>query len=432
MPRQNVKDLVIFRAGSYRHGNYTEAMLDEIVSSFNEQAKPAVIIGHSSDYKGHTRIPAFGVINALKRVGKDLVATSAEFSDKLVQWIKEGFYTDRSVEIGKDSRTGKLKLHALGMLGAAVPEVKGMPSMDLSLTEIALEYSESPELVEMSEDASVNGNIDIVEQMGKDDTLKAIRESFALCLSNIENIMAMDSYDYNKLYSELSTCYSDIQGEIGLHMAFLEKMEQMEEKLKGEMSEKKNIISEFFDNFRKSRKEAKEMDAKLEQSYKDEIASLNAKIAEFAEAQRLADEAKAKADAEFAEAEAVKADNALKAEIKQFCEENKLNTKKMEDLKIQDLMFNMAKANTSIEFTEGENKVTKTNLEIFKEITKGIVTAPQGETKEFNEQPKENLTVLEFAEKHYNDHKIEFDGLTKKQAVSKILTDITTGKLKKS
>lgn len=424
MPRQNVKDLVIFRAGTYRHGNYTEAMLDELVETFNEQAKPAVIIGHSSDYKGHTRIPAFGVINSLKRVGKDLVATSAEFSDKLVTWIKEGFYTDRSVEIGKDKTTGKLKLFALGMLGAAAPEVKGMPSVDASLQEIAMEYSAEAGLVEMSEDANVSGQIDTVEALGKEDTLKAIRESFAVCLSNIENIMGSDAYDSDKLYQELSTCYNDISNELSMHFQFLAKVEQIEEGLEGEMSEKKNLILEFFDKFRTSRKEST-VDAQKEKEYRDKIVALEAQVSEFSEEKRKESEAKAKAEADLADAN-------LRSEINEFCEKAGLNTKKYDDMKLKELMFSVAKANAKIEFSEGSSKST---IDVLKEFAAelGKTVAPKGETEQFKgKEDYKASNVIEFAEKHYSENADEFKGLSKKQAVSKILTAITTGKLKMS
>lgn len=432
------KELVIdsFKAGKYPQGEFSTAMLNEIANGYDPAKYEApIMIGHVSDYKGRTMIPAYGWIGKAKVVGENLKLVASEFSQELKDLIKGGYYKKVSAAFFQPNdpnnpNPGKWSLHHLAFLGAIPPAVKGLEGV--AFAEVALaEFGESVTFGDLPT------ALEEVESLASQDTYENIQECFAICLSKIQEAISADTDEETKktrINLALTDCYSETRKEVDGHFSFVDKVEKMEEKGEQEYSSVKTRLIELAQKImhRKSRKEQKEMDAKLEQEYKDKITALETQLSEFAEAKRIADEAKAKADAEFAEAEAVKADNALRAEINQFCEENKLNTKKMEDLKIQDLMFNMAKANTSIEFNEGENKVTKTNLEIFKEIAKGFVTAPAGESKEFTEQPKENLSVIEFAEKHYNDNKNKFEGLNKKQAISKILIDITTGKLKKS
>jgi hypothetical protein len=176
------KDLVIFKSGTWNGETFTDSDLDNMAASFNKDEPIPFIIGHSSDYKGRTRIPAFGrITGGLKRIGSDLIAVGVSFNDKLANWIKEGFYNQRSIELTRDNK----RVLAVGMLGATPPAVKGMPAMDDSLNEIALEFSdvEDAKCIEFSA-------LDEVEKLAGDDTFKTISECCGRFIEDVEKMIA--------------------------------------------------------------------------------------------------------------------------------------------------------------------------------------------------------------------------------------------------
>ena len=363
------KDLVIFKAGTWNGETYTESDLDNMARSFNADEPIPFIIGHSSDYKGHTRIPVFGrIMGGLKRVGHDLIAMGVEFNDKLAEWIREGFYPQRSIELTKDNK----RVLAVGMLGAAPPAVRGLPGNDEALQEIALQFSE------MNEAKSVEFSLDGIEALAVDDTFKTLSE---VCMKFLETIekMLVDGTEPDKMASELWEMQADMCQALDLHEQFLKKIEQIESK--GEMSEKRGWkqFKEKLTGLFNKRKETT-VDAQKEKEYQEQIAARDAKIKEFQdkEAEVEAEAVKAKAAAETARlaAEATATTEAQVAEIKQFCEtaikENRM-TPAMREVD-EKIMLDLA-------------KTTPEALKSFQQkYVAGIV--PLGEMKELNEQPK--------------------------------------------
>jgi hypothetical protein len=375
------KDLVIFKAGTWNGETYTESDLDNMARSFNADEPIPFIIGHSSDYKGHTRIPVFGrIMGGLKRVGHDLIAMGVEFNDKLAEWIREGFYPQRSIELTKDNK----RVLAVGMLGAAPPAVKGLPGNDEALREIALQFSE------MKESKVVEFSLDGIEALAVDDTFDSLSK---VCMKFLETIekMLVDGTEPDKMASELWEMQADMCQALNLHEQFLKKIEQIESK--GEMSEKRGWkqFKEKLTGLFNKRKET-DMDALKEKEYQDKITTLDALLKEFQDKEAAETTAKAAAETARLAAEATATTEAQVAEVKQFCEtaikENRM-TPAMREVD-EKIMLDLA-------------KTTPGALKSFQQkYVAGIV--PLGEVKELNEQPKLPEGKLEKAAAYVKAH----------------------------
>ena len=135
------------------------------------------------------------------------------------------------------------------------------------------------------------------------------------------------------------------------------------------------------------------------------------------------------------------ADKSLRAEIKTFCESNKLNTNKHKEMRVEDMLFAAAKANQNIEFSskDKDGKDVKENrslLAVLQETLKGfqIAQPKEGEMTEFNQKlpdEKAKNDIDAKVTKYYNDHKDakEFAGITQKQAEYNILRNHLAGQI---
>jgi hypothetical protein len=364
----------------------------------------------------------------VKVLGDHLQLVASQFSDQLKGWYKEGLYKKVSAAFYPPSdpsnpTPGKWHLHHLAFLGAQPPQVKGLEGIAFcEMGAGSLEFAEIDAVV--------------AETAATADTYEAVQESFATCLAKIQDAIASDADNDTKrqrMDLALSDCYCEISKELGMHFAFMEKVEQI---TKSEMSEFGAKLREFADHLfnNHKRKEAADMDALKEKELNDKIAEQAAQLAEFAEAKKKAEDeavaatAKATADAEKA------ADDKLRGEIREFCEKGGLATKKMDDLHLQDALFAVAKAQGVLEF--GEVKATPFDL------VKGVLTAmkadvtvPEGETREFNQQVVADTRsdVIKNAEKYVKAHagaKEFADCRTDADKVNRVVSLVAQGKLR--
>lgn len=395
-------DVVIdaFKIGDYPQGSFGPAELAEVVSTYNPAVYEApVTIGHVSDYKGQTKIPAFGWIGKAFAVGGHLKLALSEFTDELKELVKKGYYKKVSAAFYKpddanNPTPGKWHLHHLAFLGAVPPAVKGLEA--ISFCEMS-----SPGLAFAEMDAAV------AETAATEDTYQAVEESFASCLAKMQDAIASDADSDTKrdrMYLALSDCYNEITSEIGLHFAFLEKVEQI---TKTEMSEFKTRLKEFADRIFKNnkQKEADAMDAAKEKEFTDKITALETTVKEFADQKKKAEDEAAAAVAKAAEDAAKAADDKLRADVKEFCEKQGLATKKMDELHLQDALFAVAKVQGVLEF--GEVKLSPLDLMkgVLAEMKAGV-TVPAGETAQFAQQPVVDARpeVVKRAEKYVKAH----------------------------
>ena len=413
------KEFVIFKAGTWNGETFTTEDLDNMVKSYNSEDPIHIIAGHSSDYKGKTLIPSFGrVLGGLKRVGNELIAYGAEFSETMANWIKDGFYNQRSVEMTKDNK----RILAIGMLGATPPAVKGMDLMQNALKETAMQFSEfgDTKAVEFAEDSTIEmTTLDEAEKLAIKDTVENVTQSVATFLKDIEQYLN-DEADKDKLFSCVWNLQNDLIGELQLHADFITKVEQIEEGQ--ENYSDKNGFKEFVEKIKtlfNKGKEKDEMDAKEKKEYQDKIDALELKVKEFADKEFALAEEKRIADEEKAKADALAKDEQLKEEIKTFCDnaikENKMTPAIRE--KDEPIMFNLGKTSPEA-------------LKSFQEkYVAGLV--PLGEVlPNKNKANDQSHQVIKLARQYVKENPKEFSGMSKDEAVSRAMFLHATSKIK--
>ena len=424
-----VGEVVIFRSGKHttKSGQtveYSDNDLDQMVETYSSEPdqQPAFIVGHSSEYPVKTAIPAFGrITGGLKRIGHDLIAVGSEFAEKLAEWVREGYYSERSAEIGVDEN-GKHKVYGVAMLGAIPPAISGMPSATNALGNPAFAFSGKDSKVNefadaIDDDGSLSDALDRVEEAMTQDTIKDMTESCAKFISTIEDAFTGD-IDPPTVRQRVCSAINDLCYELNyssdMHFTANTKIENIEEHIENEMSQFKTRVLEFASKIfgkqiteTQSRKESK-VDGQKEQDYQTKIAEQQKKLDEFAAAQKAADEKAAEAK--------------LRNSVKEFCSKNGLNTKRSEELKVEDNLFIAAKARGMKEFSEADNKEAYTELSGLYVALKSV--PPTGEMKEFSDKlpdAKTIPTVYKQAEEYQKKNPQEFAGLSPEQAKRKAM-----------
>lgn len=451
-----VNDFVIFRSGDYgQKGVYTEKELDEMVSTFNTDRKPAVIIGHTSQYSVPTAIPKVGFIGGLKRVGNELIATASQFSDKLITWIKEGFYEDRSVELGRDEN-GLLRLERLGVLGANPPQIKGMPSLQKALAGCAFAEGDGQQVVALS---FAEMDIKTVEETAKKDTLTNIQEAFAICLRDIEGHLGQGDEQEEiktKCFDALAECYADVAEEIQEHFTFGDKLSSMAKKQEtetevetetetedngkenGMMAEFKKRVMEFFTHKRKETEMTDKEYAEKMSALDAERAKLEADKKEFADTLAQQTEAHKKAEDDAVNAQIEK----QIAEFREECIAKHLPVNKMEEQGVFVLAKSLLKSN-ELEFGDGK----KQPMEILRALTENVApimpepvvfgddpallmtAAMTAGMKSNDKASRDGLVKVAFAEAYVRKHSAEIEGRDSKEKLSNTMKKLLLGEI---
>lgn len=98
--------------------NWTTDDLDRIVASLNPSYhEPPVVIGHPSD-----NAPAWGWVEAAKRVGADLYLKYKDVQPEFKEWVARKLYKKRSISVYPDG-----SLRHIAFLGGVPPAIKGLP-----------------------------------------------------------------------------------------------------------------------------------------------------------------------------------------------------------------------------------------------------------------------------------------------------------------
>ena len=122
-------EMEIFRAGDYgAKGSWTPEDLDAIAADYTpERHEAPLTLDHASSG------PAIGWVEHLRRVGDRLIAKVHGVPNVVAELIRRGNYKQRSAELVRKFRdTGKPYLRAVSLLGAAIPEVKGLRPIQFS------------------------------------------------------------------------------------------------------------------------------------------------------------------------------------------------------------------------------------------------------------------------------------------------------------
>jgi len=134
----DLKNVEIFAIGTWHGKLYENKDLNEIVDNFNAlkgKLKPPFKLGHSNALAIKDGMPAIGWIQNLKAEAGKLIADISDVPKKVYDLIKKKAYKEISSEIYlnvKDKISNKLLGKVLGgvaLLGADIPEVKGLASV---------------------------------------------------------------------------------------------------------------------------------------------------------------------------------------------------------------------------------------------------------------------------------------------------------------
>jgi len=117
-------EIEVFRSGDYGpKGNYTNDDLDAIIADYNAAT------GHEAPLKlDHVQDgPAHGWVAGLRRQGDALVAKLVQLSIAARQALASGAFKKPSIELfPPEAPNDKPRLRAIALLGADIPEVKGL------------------------------------------------------------------------------------------------------------------------------------------------------------------------------------------------------------------------------------------------------------------------------------------------------------------
>lgn len=141
-------EIEVFRAGDYGpKGVFTPEDVRRIAEDYDPSWHEApVTLDHRQDG------PAYGWVEGLRCAGDVLVARLKDLHGSLVDWVREGAYKKRSIELYRSfTRTERPYLRALSFLGACPPEVKGLADPVFSEDEgerIVVEFDGNPAAAE--------------------------------------------------------------------------------------------------------------------------------------------------------------------------------------------------------------------------------------------------------------------------------------------
>ncbi len=422
MKKKNEIVIDAFKAGDYPQGKFGAKELSEIESTYNpENYEAPILIGHLSDpsYKGKSAIPAFGWIGKVKVVGDHLKLVASQFSEELKEFIKKGFYKKVSAAFyeptDKSNPTpGKWHLHHLAFLGGTPPAVKGLEQIAFAeMKGIGIEFAEVDASIEIDGVA-----IETVEEIATEDTIKDLTESCATFIAKVEDAMNAD-IDMETCKSRCQLAASDLSGEIynclSMHWMFKEKLENVEEHNEMEMSEKKSWLIELAEKVHLIKTKRKEtiVDTQKEKQYTDKIGELETKLKEFTDKETAAQAAQVEADKKAADSALLAKDEALKTEIKTFCDTAITGNKMTPAMREKDepIMFTLGKTSSEA-------------LKAFQEKY-SVAIVPEGETKivEQNLKVDSRPLVIRQAEAYAKAHKTEkeFAELSEADATSRAL-----------
>ncbi len=131
MKDEDAVEMEVFRAGDYgERGAWTEEQIERLAADYNAQLHEAPLtLDHAQSG------PALGWVRALRRVGDRLVAQVALGPGRVREFLREGGFKKRSVEIQREHpSTGRPYLRAVSLLGAASPAVEGLGPVAFSAT----------------------------------------------------------------------------------------------------------------------------------------------------------------------------------------------------------------------------------------------------------------------------------------------------------
>jgi hypothetical protein len=126
-----IKGIEIFATGVWHGDKYRTDDLDAMVSSFNDKGFGAPVkLGHNSEQEKDGQ-PSFGWVGRVFREGNKLLADLTDVPKKLGEAIQRKQFRQVSSEVIWNFKDGMPRvLRAIALLGADIPEVKGLAPLD--------------------------------------------------------------------------------------------------------------------------------------------------------------------------------------------------------------------------------------------------------------------------------------------------------------
>jgi hypothetical protein len=316
----------IFRTGEHTdsEGNtktWTEQDLDHIVDSYDPQYHEAPeVIGHPS-----TNAPAWGWVEALKRVGDTLFYKPKDRIAEFTDMLKKRMFKKRSISLYANGT-----LRHVGWLGATPPAVKGLADVAFNDNGATIEFEEKGDTTE-----------DSPASAGDEDKKKEVAPQKPADMQ--EGFDARTKYGKEK---NMLDAIKDLLKKAGLKVDDDTKPRTFSE------DEVKRLVTAAADETRKA---------------------ADKQAADFAEERKKKeDEFKTREDKLKAEEERVR-----KGKISAFCEQLKQKgvlTPAMEKLGmgLQSFLEKISSIETAVEFGEGEQKKKQTPLEFMQEFLSGL------------------------------------------------------------
>ena len=119
-----MKFFEIFKAGTYPQGKFTKEQIEEIAKNYDPSfCEAPITLDHEQSG------PAFGWVESVKADKGVLKATFKDVTEDLKTFVNDGKYRKVSVEIYRELEGKKPYLKAVSFLGASIPQVKGMESV---------------------------------------------------------------------------------------------------------------------------------------------------------------------------------------------------------------------------------------------------------------------------------------------------------------
>lgn len=120
-----MKYFEVFKAGNYPQGKFTKEEVQELANNYDPNfCEAPITLDH--EQKG----PAYGWVDKLKEENGLLKASFKNLSPELKDFVSKGKYKKISVEIYRELEGKKPYLKAVSFLGASIPQVKGMKSVE--------------------------------------------------------------------------------------------------------------------------------------------------------------------------------------------------------------------------------------------------------------------------------------------------------------
>jgi hypothetical protein len=151
----DIKDRVIFSAGTHNGDLYTKADIKQIADAFYKckgKLRPPLKLGHNEiqNFWQMDGMPAIGWVDNVRAVGSDLVADLVKIPRAIYELIEAGAYRTTSAEIYwnvvVEGEKYPYALKALSLLGADIPAVKSVSDLLALYNEkFAAAYAESNE-----------------------------------------------------------------------------------------------------------------------------------------------------------------------------------------------------------------------------------------------------------------------------------------------